>query len=76
MTHPLEFAHVEHELDGLNAELCQWFGCASYSLLQAQGIHLPPNLERLAHLEAGAVAALHKWLEAVQEEGVEHWIAF
>lgn len=62
--------------DGLHAELCQWFGATSFSLLMAQGVELTPERRHLAELEEAAVLATQRWLQGIKNAGEEVWLAF
>ena len=61
--------------DGLHAELCQWMGATSYSLLMAQGVELSPSRKALADLEENAVLHTQRWLQALKNEGEDPWLA-
>lgn len=67
---------MDRDHDPLHAELCQWMGSTSYSLLAAQGVQLPDNLRRIAELEECAVLNVQRWLQALKNEGLEVWVAF
>ncbi|WP_300974857.1 hypothetical protein [Sphingomonas sp. LHG3406-1] len=62
--------------DGLHAELCQWMGSTSFSLLMAQGVELSPERRAIAGLEEAAVLHVQRWLQALKNSGEEAWIAF
>jgi hypothetical protein len=67
---------MDDDHDPLHAELSQWMGATSYSLLLAQGVELPPKLRRLAELEENAVIAVQRWLQALKNENVDIWVRF
>lgn len=69
-------AEMNRVHDPLHAELSQWMGATSYSLLLAQGVDLPPNLRRLAELEEVAVLHTQRWLQHLHNEEVDVWARF
>jgi len=62
--------------DSLHAELCQWMGVTSFSLLMAQGVELTTEREALADLEEAAVLHVQRWLQHIKNAGEEAWLAF
>ncbi|GAA4015378.1 hypothetical protein GCM10022280_12640 [Sphingomonas swuensis] len=62
--------------DGLHAELAQWMGATSFSLLMAQGVALTPERQALAALEEEAVLFVQRWLQGLKNAKEETWLAF
>lgn len=62
--------------DPLHAELSQWMGCTSYSLLLAQGVDLSPELRHIAELEEAAVLAAQRWLQHLKNAELDVWAHF
>lgn len=67
---------MDQDHDPLHAELTQWMGATSYSLLVAQGVDLPPPLRRLAELEENAVLHVQRWLQALKNAREDVWVRF
>lgn len=64
-----DLAALDSDHDPLHANLCQWAGAPSYSLMIAQGIDLPEAKRRLADLEEYAVLGVQRWLNHLAAEG-------
>lgn len=62
--------------DHLHADLCQWLGATSFSLLTAQGVELTPERQALASLEEEAVLHVQRWMQGLKNAGEEAWLAF
>ena len=60
--------NAEH--DPLHAQLAQWVGVTSFSLMEAQGIPLTLKQRRIAELEEGAVLHLQRWIANLRQEGL------
>jgi hypothetical protein len=67
---------MDRDHDPLHAEMSQWMGATSYSLLHAQGVKLTLKQQRLAQLEENAVLAAQRWLANLRQEGEEVWLRF